>query len=112
MIRKLITTLLCLLLTAALPLAALADTQHELEIIPGDAIAALPPVPAEVAQVAQTVVGDDGAMLDPVPGARPRVPQRRDIGQHREPGKQDDGRIGGNQHVPHIDRLQDDQQGG
>lgn len=43
MIRKLITTLLCLLLTAALPLAALADTQHELEIIPGDAIAALPP---------------------------------------------------------------------
>lgn len=43
MIRKLITTLLCLLLTAALPLAALADTQHELEIIPGDAIAALSP---------------------------------------------------------------------
>lgn len=43
MIRKLITTLLCLLLTAALPLAALADTQHELEIIPGDGIAALPP---------------------------------------------------------------------
>ena len=43
MIRKLITTILCLTLAAALPLAALADTQHTLEIVPGDEIAALSP---------------------------------------------------------------------
>ena len=36
MTRKLITTLLCLVLAVALPLAALADTRHTLTLIPGE----------------------------------------------------------------------------
>ena len=40
MIRKWMTTLLAMLLTLMLPLCALADTQHTLTIIPGDALAA------------------------------------------------------------------------
>lgn len=39
MIRKWFTTLLCLLLAVALPLGALADTMHTLEVIPGDDMA-------------------------------------------------------------------------
>ena len=42
MTRKLITTLLCLILAVALPLAALADTRHTLTILPGDDLAAIP----------------------------------------------------------------------
>ena len=42
MTRKLITTLLCLMLAVALPLAALADTRHTLTILPGDDLAAIP----------------------------------------------------------------------
>ena len=42
MTRKLITTLLCLILAVALPLAALADTRHPLTILPGDDLAAIP----------------------------------------------------------------------
>lgn len=44
MIRKWLTVLLSLLLAMALPLAALADTQHTLTIIPGDDMAAIPAV--------------------------------------------------------------------
>lgn len=44
MIRKWLTFLLSLLLAMALPLAALADTQHTLTIIPGDDMAAIPAV--------------------------------------------------------------------
>lgn len=42
MTRKLITTLLCLILAVALPLAALADTRHTLTILPGDDLAVIP----------------------------------------------------------------------
>lgn len=41
MTRKLITTLLCLILAVALPLAALADTRHTLTLVPGDELAAI-----------------------------------------------------------------------
>ena len=41
MTRKLITTLLCLMLAVALPLAALADTRHTLTLVPGDELAAI-----------------------------------------------------------------------
>ena len=44
MIRKRLTVLHSLLLAMALPLAALADTQHTLTIIPGDDMAAIPAV--------------------------------------------------------------------
>ena len=44
MIRKWLTVLLSLLLAVALPLAALADTQHTLTIIPGDDMATIPAV--------------------------------------------------------------------
>ena len=44
MTRKLITTLLCLVLAMALPLAALADTRHTLTIIPGDDLSAVPAI--------------------------------------------------------------------
>ena len=44
MIRKWLTVLLSLLLAMALPLAALADTQHTLTIIPGDDMTAIPAV--------------------------------------------------------------------
>lgn len=40
MIRNWMKTILCLLLALALPLCALADTQHTLTIIPGDELAA------------------------------------------------------------------------
>jgi len=39
MIRKWMTTLLAMLLAMMLPLCALADTQHTLTILPGDALA-------------------------------------------------------------------------
>lgn len=42
MTRKLITTLLCLILAVALPLATLADTRHTLTILPGDDLAVIP----------------------------------------------------------------------
>lgn len=41
MIRKWLTTLLCLLLSLALPLCALADTQHTVQVIPGDDMASV-----------------------------------------------------------------------
>lgn len=41
MIRKILTTVLCVLLVMALPLSALAATQHTLSIIPGDEIASV-----------------------------------------------------------------------
>lgn len=44
MIRRYMKTLLCLLLVLAMPLCALADTQHTLSIVPGDEIAADPMV--------------------------------------------------------------------
>lgn len=44
MTRKLITTLLCLVLAVALPLAALADTRHTLTLIPGDDLSAVPAI--------------------------------------------------------------------
>lgn len=44
MTRKLISTLLCLVLAVALPLAALADTQHVLTLVPGDGMTALPAI--------------------------------------------------------------------
>lgn len=44
MTRKLITTLLCLVLAMALPLAALADTRHTLTIIPGEEMTSDPAV--------------------------------------------------------------------
>lgn len=44
MIRKWVTVLLSLLLALALPLAALADTQHTLTIIPGDMLASEPAI--------------------------------------------------------------------
>lgn len=64
MIRKLITMLLCLTLAAALPLAALADTQHTLEIVPGDDIAALAPAGDLCEALGLTVTrGDKSAAL-------------------------------------------------
>lgn len=44
MIRKWLTVLLSLLLALALPLAALADTQHTLTITPGDMLASEPAI--------------------------------------------------------------------
>ena len=44
MTHKLITTLLCLVLAVALPLAALADTRHTLTLIPGDDLSAVPAI--------------------------------------------------------------------
>ena len=41
MIRKWLTTLLCLLLSLALPLCALADTQHTVQVIPSDDMASV-----------------------------------------------------------------------
>ena len=41
MIRKILTTVLCVLLVMALPLSALAATQHTLSIIPGDEMASV-----------------------------------------------------------------------
>ena len=41
MIRKWLTTLLCLLLSLALPLCALAGTQHTVQVIPGDDMASV-----------------------------------------------------------------------
>lgn len=44
MIRNLMKTLLCLMLALMLPLAACADTQHTLSVIPGDELASIEPL--------------------------------------------------------------------
>ncbi len=67
MIRKLFTTLLCLLLTLALPLSALAATEYTLSIIPGDELSSVQAAADFFDSLAfRLTAGDDSAKLSVV----------------------------------------------
>lgn len=67
MIRKLFTTLLCLLLTLALPLSSLAATEYTLSIIPGDELSTVQAAADLFHSLAfKLTAGDDSAKLSVV----------------------------------------------